>query len=103
MKLIQWGIAGAAVCSLALAASMGTLDADRYLGDIKYLASPAMKGRASGSPELEKAASWIAGRFKDAGLKTEMQAFPVTTDAKLGKGNQLHLTENGHTASLKCP
>src|SRR5690349_20506721 len=91
-----------AVWSLALAATVGALDADRYLSDIKYLASPEMKGRASGSPELEKAAGWIARRFKEAGLKTEMQSFSVTTEATLGKGNHLHVTENGHAASLKC-
>ena len=28
-----------------------------------------MKGRGTGSPELEKAAEWIAGQFKKAGLK----------------------------------
>src|SRR5215831_18279175 len=104
MRIVSCGLAGTlAVCSLALAASIGTLDADRYLSDIKFLASKEMKGRATGSPELEKAAGWIAGRFKEAGLKTELQAFPVTTEAAIGKGNQLRVTENGHAVSLKCP
>ena len=40
-----------------------------YLDHIKYLASPELKGRATGSPELEKAASYIAAQFKAAGLK----------------------------------
>jgi hypothetical protein len=104
MKIVRWGLAGAlAVCSLALAANIGTLDPDRYLNDIKFLSSKEMKGRATGSPELEKAAAWIAGRFKEAGLKTDLQAFPATTDATMGKANQLRVTENGHTSSLKCP
>src|SRR5215831_15439469 len=104
MKVVKWRIASVlAVCSLALAATVGTLDSDRYLNDIKFLASKELKGRASGSPELEKAAAWIAGRFKQAGLKTDLQAFPVTTEATIGKANQIHVTENGHTVSLKCP
>jgi len=32
------------------------IDPNLYLNDVKYLASPALKGRATGSPELETAA-----------------------------------------------
>ena len=35
---------------------------DAYLAHIKYLASPELKGRATGSPELETAANYIAFR-----------------------------------------
>src|SRR4051794_28977904 len=98
------GVACAAVlvCSLALAARVA-VDPNRYLDDVKFLSSPELKGRSTGSPELEKAASWIANRFKESGLKTSLQAFPVTTEASLGKGNQLHINEGGHAESLKCP
>src|ERR1043165_5907958 len=89
------------LCTVAFSARMA-IDPNQYLNDIKFLASPEMKGRATGSPELEKAASWIAGRFKEFGLKTSLQAFPVTTEAALGKGNQLRVTEGGHTELLKC-
>ena len=52
-----------------------------------------MRGRESGSPELEKAARYIAAQFKSDGLKTldgksYLQAFEVTTSAKLGKANR---------------
>jgi len=65
-----------------------------YLADVKFLASPEMKGRATGSPELEKAADYIAGQFKSFGLKPAdgksfEQAFPVTVGAKLGDQNHL--------------
>src|ERR1700733_9286140 len=98
------GIACAAlvVCTVEFAATLA-IDPNQYLNDIKFLASPEMKGRATGSPELEKAASWIAGRFKEFGLKTSLQPFPVTTEAALGKSNQLRVTEGGHAESLKCP
>src|SRR5690242_4334964 len=103
MNIRKWGIAaGLAVWSIALAAT-AAIDANLYLNDVKYLASPEMKGRATGSPELEKAGEWIAGRFKEFGLKTSLQAFPVATEAALGGGNQLHVSEGGRSASLKCP
>ena len=52
-----------------------------------------MRGRESGSPELEKAAQYIAGQFKSDGLKTldgksYLQPFEITTSAKLGKANR---------------
>ena len=107
MKIAKWVPAGAlAVCSIALAAT-AAVDATRYLDDVKYLASPEMRGRATGSPELEKAAHWIEARYKELGVKplgkSYLQAFPVTTEAALGKGNQFRVAEPGHTTSLKCP
>src|SRR5437870_2257114 len=40
------------------------LSPTEYLDYIKYLASDQLKGRATGSPELEKAATYIAKQFK---------------------------------------
>lgn len=37
---------------------------------VSYLASDEMKGRRNGSPEMETAASWIAEKFKESGLKS---------------------------------
>jgi hypothetical protein len=36
---------------------------------VSYLASDEMKGRRNGSPEMETAANWIAGKFRENGLK----------------------------------
>ena len=44
------------------------IDPQRFLSHIKYLASPEMRGRATGSPELEKAADYIAAQFHAIGL-----------------------------------
>ena len=49
-------------------AALPPIDADRLLNHIKFLASDEMKGRADGSPELNRAADYIAGQFKDIGL-----------------------------------
>src|ERR1035441_623798 len=81
---------------LSAAAPDSSFSAARYLSHIRFLASPELKGRESGSPELEKAAHYIAGQFKADGLKTldgksYLQAFEVTTSAKLGKTNSFDI------------
>jgi len=77
-----------------------------YLAHIKYLASDKLKGRGTGTPELEQAADYIAREFKAAGLKpvesSFFQRFPVTTQAKLGSKNRLSLTLQGKKTLLKC-
>jgi hypothetical protein len=83
------------VAASVFAAKTGTpvFSAERYLSNIRFLASPEMKGRESGSPELEKAAQYIASQFKADGLKpldgkSYLQPFEITTSAKLGKANR---------------
>ena len=94
------------VAFLALSAGPPTMSVDRYLDEVKFLASPDMRGRATGSRELEKAAEYIAGMFKTIGLQPVgssgyLQPFSVTTNARLGGGNHFEYTENGHaTAQL---
>lgn len=67
---------------------------DEYLGYVKFLASEDMRGRATGSPELEKAAAFLRNQFRSLHLKpieheSYYQDFEVTTSAKLGPDNQL--------------
>ena len=76
---------------LALAAGLqaAEMSSTEYLGYVKFLASENMRGRATGSPELEKAAEFIAACFKELGLKpiegsSYFQSFEVTTSARLG-------------------
>lgn len=107
MKFVKWIAAGAlAIASIALPAT-APIDSARYLDDVKFLSSKEMKGRATGSPELEKAAAWIQSRYKEFGIKPAgkvyLQPFPVTTEAAIGKGNRLQVTEKGKSTSLKCP
>ena len=84
------------------------IDPNLYLNDVKFLASPELKGRQTGSPELEKAAGFIASQFRQFGLKpvdgkSYLQSFPVTTDARLGPHNNFDFQENGRTTTLRCP
>ncbi|HEV8385081.1 MAG TPA: M20/M25/M40 family metallo-hydrolase [Candidatus Acidoferrales bacterium] len=68
---------------------------------IEYLASQKMKGRGTGSPELNEAAKYIANQFKRDGLETlegtsYFQKFRVTVGADLGSQNSavvIHGTE----------
>src|ERR1035441_9832705 len=55
--------------------------------------------------ELETAARFLAGKYREFGLKPAdgknyLQSFPVTTDAKLGPRNRFNFSENGHATAL---
>jgi aminopeptidase YwaD len=98
------------VLALALALAGGLFAAElntgEYLGYVKYLASEQMRGRATGSPELEKAAAFVAGEFKKIGLEPfpdgrYYQDFEVTTAARLGPRNTLAYSSGHHKKTLK--
>src|SRR5579863_2178623 len=75
------------------------IDPNVYLEDVKFLSSHEMRGRATGSPELEKAAQFLAGKFRSFGLKPYLQPFPVTTSGKLGPGNRFSFSAPERTLS----
>jgi len=89
---------------LALAAG-AELDPERYTEHVKYLASPQLRGRGTGTRELDKAAEYIAGQFKAFGLQpvggSYFQKFPVTTQAKLGGRNQATVHSGKDKQALK--
>jgi len=66
-------IGKAAMAKLAprepLAASAPVFSQERMLEVIRYLSNDKLKGRGLGTPGLAKAAKYIAGRFKQAGLE----------------------------------
>src|SRR6202051_1861197 len=90
-------------CPLALIAA--DVNPQTYLDDVRYLASPELKGRATGSPELEKAASYISSQFQSFGVKpvpgsSYEQAFTTTVGAHLGPNNRFEATP-GQTLTLR--
>jgi Peptidase family M28/PDZ domain/PA domain len=107
MKSFKCRLLWLAVCVAPFAyGGDAKIDPNLYLSDVKYLASAELKGRATGSPELEKAAAFIAGKFREFGLKPVpgnvfLQPFPVTTDATLGKLNRLEVRDNGRVTALR--
>jgi hypothetical protein len=89
----------------ALFAAEPVYDGVRYLDHIKFLASPEMRGRETGSPELEKAANYIANQFRADGLhplngKSYLQPFDVTTTAKMGRNNRFEILSKQHAEAL---
>ncbi len=103
-----WPLCGLLVLctgALAFAPTPAPVNPQTYLSEIKYLASPELKGRATGSPELEKAANYIAGLFKSFGLKPVsgndyLQPFTVTVNAHLGPNNRFSTEDAGAAATL---
>lgn len=77
--------------------AVAQLSPARYLTDVAYLASDALMGRGNGTPELDRAADYIAELFRQAGLQpmgdnnTFFQNFEVTTGAELGAKNALEI------------
>jgi aminopeptidase YwaD len=88
-----------------LALAPAQIDPKAYLAHVQYLASPELKGRASGSPELEKAATYVANEFKSFGLKPAdgknyQQPFSVIVNAHLGPANHFASDDAGTKTDL---
>jgi len=93
---------------LLLAASTGVqrADPDRYLNDIKSLASPEMEGRGAGTKGITRAEHLIEKRYKElglqpAGVKGYAQPFSVITGARLKSDNTFSLQSADGKKTLK--
>jgi hypothetical protein len=99
-------IVSLAFFGVVLFAARTGVDSHAYIEHVKYLASPELRGRGTGTPELDKAAQYIARQFKAAGLqppdgKSYFQEFQVTTNAELGKHNRFRTHSGEHVESLE--
>jgi Peptidase family M28/PDZ domain/PA domain len=92
--------AGAAILCLISFALAADINSDLYLSHVRFLASPELKGRATGSPELEKAAHYIAAQFRSFGLSPAELPFPVTLGAHLGTKNRFKFKEPRESRAL---
>ena len=87
--------------------SVPEFDAQSYLRHVKYLSSDALQGRGDGTPELEKAAEYIAARFKDSGLQpagdagTYFQSFQAPVGSQLGPDSRLTFRIGQETIEAK--
>ena len=109
MKIRQRGLPAGLFLSAVAFAATATVDPKLYLDDIKFLASPELRGRVTGSAELEKAAAFIERDYRQFGIKPVpgsagyLQPLQVTTDAALGKANHFKFSENGRSITLHFP
>ncbi len=81
------------------------IDWKRYHEHVRFLASEEMKGRGTGTPELEKAAAYIARQFRQMGLqppdgKNYLLEFAVTTNARLGPENRFEYSREGNPTAM---
>ncbi|MFC1726445.1 hypothetical protein ACFL4T_12530, partial [candidate division KSB1 bacterium] len=93
--------------------AMKSITADELFKHLKYLASDEMRGRNTPSPELDKAADYIANEFRSYGLKPldpegdflqKSNCFQIDLDmAETSDGipNKLAVIENGIKKSYK--
>jgi hypothetical protein len=83
----------AIAAAMVAASSAPHADANRYVADIKALASPEMEGRGAGTKGLIRAEHLIEKRYKElhiepAGVKGYAQPFSVVTGARLKSDNR---------------
>ncbi len=89
------------------AATESRFSAQEFLEPIKFLASNQLRGRANGTPELDRAAKYIAAHFRKFGLKpagdngTYLQRFSLVVGAKLGHKNAAVYKQGAASATLK--
>ncbi|KAF0152761.1 MAG: peptidase M28 [Ignavibacteria bacterium] len=81
------------------------ITADEIKAHINYLASDAMKGRFTGSPEERLAGNYIQAQFESYGLKPAFngkwfQEFPFIEKVELTKNNSLNFSVEGKRKSL---
>lgn len=87
--------------ALAQAAFEPAITAGEIREAVRYLASDELAGRGSGTAGGRLAASYITGKFRQAGLKpggpggSFLQPFPVIVGATLAAGNALQLGAAG--------
>src|SRR5579864_8380066 len=96
----------AVAAAMLAAASTPQADSNRYVTDIKALASPNMEGRGAGTKGLVRAEHLIEKRYKElhldpAGVNGYSQPFSVITGARLKNDNRCAALENGSKKDLK--
>ena len=78
------------------------IPSEQVIKDITYLASDDLKGRASFSPEIDKAANYIAKRFAEIGLQPlHNESFLQTFTVSQIQPNTLSVNLNGEKISPK--
>lgn len=97
---------GVILVGASAAALAPDIEPDHLLAHIKFLSSDEMKGRSNGSPELERAAEYIAEAFGRAGLRPAgdkdswFQSFELDAGLIVGRENRLTIERDGKRVTL---
>jgi hypothetical protein len=97
---------GVLLTGASAAALAPDIEPDHLLAHIKFLSSDEMKGRSNGSPELERAAEYIADAFGKAGLRPAgdngswFQSFVLDAGLIVGRDNRLTIERDGKRVTL---
>jgi hypothetical protein len=96
MRLALIFCAAAAACAQVRAPAIDSIRREELKADLFFLASDAMRGRLTNTPEYNIAAEWVAARFARLGLEplaadgSFFHGFDLLT-ARLGEGNRMHV------------
>ena len=108
MRLVQIRrlVVVAALVTLLAATSAPQADPNRYLNDVKTLASPEMEGRGADTKGLTRAEHLIERRYKElgldpAGVNGYSQPFTVITGARLKSDNRVSILQGNSKKDLK--
>ena len=98
-------LSGAVGVGAGAAAATPPINPETLLGHIKFLASDDLRGRGNGSEGLERAAEYIAARFKEAGLRPGVrndwfQPFELVAGLSVGGANGLVVQARGRAVRL---
>lgn len=102
-------LASAVLLVLLAAATLAApppVEPNRLLDHIKFLAADELQGRGNGSQGLERAAEYIAGQFRDAGLRPGIgstdwfQPFEIAAGLDVGDGNALVIQARDRSVRL---
>ncbi len=98
-------VVGAILVGASAAALAPDIEPEQVLAHIKFLSSDELKGRANGSPELERAAEYISTQFRNAGLQPAgdngswFQPFELEAGLTVGD-NRLSIAQEGRRIAL---
>ena len=87
-------------------ATTGSISAERLERHVRYLASPELKGRLTGTPECDRAARYVADEFNAYGLLpagdggTFFQVYPFVAGTHPGPDNRLEVVEKDGASRL---
>jgi hypothetical protein len=97
--------AGLVLVSIGVIGGDKEIEPDSLLGHIKFLSADELRGRGNGSEGLERAADYIAGQFKAAGLEPAVsggwfQPFELNAGLIVGAENRISIEYRGRTINL---